>query len=114
MRRVPEMRQNLKSLEEKNNLLAMMAKLATAAGAAAVASVPPQVDAAEAASDWESLVASLTAHEGHLDQQKEELAKQVISHCLERDVGREGERQFHCTQPGSCMHCVVAMSGHVL
>lgn len=82
MGRVPEMRQNLKSLEEKNNLLATMAKLASAASVVAVASVPPPVDAAEAASDWESLVVSLTAHEGHLDQQKEELAKQVIFFVL--------------------------------
>jgi ribosomal protein L12E/L44/L45/RPP1/RPP2 len=81
MRQVPEMRKTLKSLEQKNVLLETMSKVAAAASAAAVASVPPPVDATDAASDWESLVASLTAHEGHLDQQKEELAKQVLLLC---------------------------------
>jgi hypothetical protein len=77
IRKLPEMRQNLKLLEGKNMLLATMSKVAAAACVAAVSSVPPPVDASEVASDWDSLVASLTAHEGHLERQKEELAKQV-------------------------------------
>lgn len=96
MRKVPEMRQLRTSLDEKNALLATMAKVATAASVAAVASVPPPVDAAEAASDWDNLVASLTAHEGHLDQQKEELAKQVL--CVgSHDLISRAHVTAHCT-----------------
>jgi hypothetical protein len=76
--KVPEMRQHLKSLEQKNVMLNTMTKVAASACAAAVSSVPQPVDASDAASDWEGLVAALSAHEGRLDQQKEELAKQVL------------------------------------
>lgn len=77
IRKLPEMRQCLKILEEKNVLLTTMSKVA-AATSAAMAAVPAPVDITEACSDWDGLVASLTAHEGHLDQQKEELSKQVF------------------------------------
>eukprot|EP00892_Ulva_mutabilis_P012057 jgi/Ulvmu1/9223/UM005_0323.1 len=78
MKQVPEMRSRRKEVDAKNSLLAALAKSIAGAGTSASATVAPQVDVSEAAADWDSLMASLTAHEGFLERQKDDLAKQVL------------------------------------
>lgn len=77
MKQVPEMRVRRKDVDSKNVLLAALARSNAGAGTTASATVAPQVDVSEAVADWDSLMASLTAHEDFLELQKRELAMQV-------------------------------------
>jgi hypothetical protein len=70
------MRRRRTDLEEKNALLAAMAKVVT--GSSTLATVPAPVDVSDAAADWDSLIAALTAHEDYLEQQSVGLSRQVV------------------------------------
>lgn len=78
MKQVPDMRNRRKEVDSKNALLAALAKSAGGAGAAASATIASQVDVSEAAADWDTLMASLTAHEDYLEHQKDDLARQIV------------------------------------
>lgn len=82
MKQVPGMRIRRNELDAKNTLLASIAKSAVGAGAASSTAATSQVDVSEAAADWDSLMASLTAHEDFLERQKGELARQIVG-CVE-------------------------------
>lgn len=77
MKQVPEMRMRRKEVDAKNSLLAALARGTGGPGTTASATIAPQVDVSEAVADWDSLMASLTAHEDLLELQKRELAMQV-------------------------------------
>lgn len=83
MKQVPEMRMRRKEVDAKNSLLAALARGTGGPGISASATVASQVDVSEAVADWDSLMASLTAHEDLLELQKRELAM-LLSGNIER------------------------------
>jgi hypothetical protein len=75
MKQLPEMRNRQKDIEAKNALLATFSR--SFSSRSTLAPPPPLVDVHEVASDWDALIAALTAHEDNLERQKGDLGRQV-------------------------------------
>lgn len=92
MKEVPDMRRRRKDVDAKNSLLAALARSSGGQGTVASATIAPQVDVSEAVADWDSLMASLTAHEDFLELQKRDLAMQVAGNIERFDLQVESLR----------------------
>lgn len=86
------MRRRRKDVDAKNSLLAALARSSGGQGTVASATIAPQVDVSEAVADWDSLMASLTAHEDFLELQKRDLAMQVAGNIERFDLQVESLR----------------------
>lgn len=79
-------------------------------GSSTVVLVPAPVDESEAASDWDSLIAALTAHEDYLEQQSEGLSKQVVENVarFQKQIVALGARWAAAKPDGARAHYTCA------